>query len=41
VLRSLYALQAACFRCGKEAHSDDCPIAKAMAAVSELIEKKS
>ena len=37
VAKSLEALRAACFKCGKENHSDDCPIAKATVAVSELL----
>ena len=28
VLRTIDALRAACFKCGKENHSDDCPISK-------------
>ena len=36
VLKTMDALRAACFKCGKDIHSDDCPIAKAMAAVNEL-----
>ena len=34
--KSLESLRAACFKCGKELHTPDCPIGKAIAAVNEL-----
>ena len=31
--KALEALRMACFKCGNEFHSDDCPISRAIAAV--------
>ncbi|MDY6862593.1 MAG: hypothetical protein SV062_06335 [Thermodesulfobacteriota bacterium] len=34
--RTLKALQDGCFKCGKEMHSDDCPIAIAKTEIKKI-----
>lgn len=35
---ALDSIQAACFKCGKDLHTDECPISQARAAVRELLD---
>jgi hypothetical protein len=37
--KAIKGLNTACFRCGKEAHSEDCPIGKAIDEIRALQEK--
>lgn len=39
LVKAIKGLNTACFRCGKEAHSEDCPIGKAIGEVRALQEK--
>ena len=34
--KTLSSLRAACFKCGRELHSDDCPIGRAIVAVYKM-----
>ncbi len=38
--KALTALQEACFKCGKEKHSDDCPIGIAKREIKKMKEEE-